>query len=227
MKVLIVGATGSIGNTILQSCLHHPSITRITTLTRRPLPSCSPKHSNILIPDFGALDSVPEESWSRITDADALIWAMGTYDLNADVNLHYPLAFQKKLGTHLKSEGRSGKFRFILLGGAFTETNQSQRLFFLWEQRRMKGLLQTLTLQFVQERSGWWEAVVTRPGGVLLGGDTWRNWAVQGLFGDGMAIRAEVLGACVAELVVGGKGACVVENAKMVAMGMEALKKAV
>jgi hypothetical protein len=227
MKVLIVGATGSIGNTILQSCLHHPSITRITTLTRRALPSFSPKYSIMHIPDFGALDNVSEDSWSRITDADALIWAIGTYDLNADVNLNYPLAFQKELATRLKSEERKRKFRFILLGGAFTETNQSQRLFFLWEQRRMKGLLQTLTLQFAQERSGWWEAVVIRPGGVLLGGDTWRNWAVQGLFGDGLAIRAKVLGACVAELVVGGKGACIVENAEMVEMGRGALDKAV
>jgi hypothetical protein len=175
------------------------------------------------IPDFGALDNVSEDSWSRITDADALMWAMGTYNLNADVNLRYPLAFQRELAARLKSEGRSRKFRFILLGGAFTETNQSRRLFFLWEQRRQKGLLQTQTLQFAQERSGWWEAVVIRPGGVLFGGETWMNWGVQGLFGHGLAIRAEVLGACVAELAVRGEGKGIVENAEIVEIGKVAL----
>jgi hypothetical protein len=209
MKVLIVGATGSIGNAMLQACLVHPKITQIITLTRRPLSPPSPKHLNITIPDFGALNTIPESTWTQLTDADALIWAMGTYDLNEDVNYNYPLAFQKLLA--------------ILLGGAFTSPSQSTRLFFLPVQRRMKGLLQTQTLEFAQERSEYWQAVVVRPGGVLLGGNTWRNWMAQGLFGDGLAIRAEELGACVAKLVVGGGRERVVENKEMVGMGMRAL----
>jgi hypothetical protein len=227
MKVLIVGATGSIGKIILQACLVHPQITQIITLTRRPLTSSSPKHSNITIPDFGALNTIPESTWTQLINADALIWAMGTYDLNKDVNFNYPLAFQKSLAQRVQvqrsnRDDEKGKFRFILLGGAFTEANQSRRLFFLWEQRRLKGLLRTRTLEFARERSEWWAAAVVKPGGVLLGGDTWRNWVVHGLFGDGIAIRAEVLGACVAELVVSERKG-VVENVEMVGMGRNAL----
>jgi hypothetical protein len=92
----------------------------------------------------------------------------------------------------------------------------------------MKGLLQTKTLEFVRERSEGWEAVVIRPAGILFGGDTWKNWGVHGLFGDGLCVRAEVLGACVAELVVSGarEGECVVGNAEMVEMGRRALERA-
>ena len=89
----------------------------------------------------------------------------------------------------------------------------------------MKGLLQTKTLDFAKERSEWWEAVVVRPGGVMFGGDVLRNRVAQGLFGDGMLIRAEELGASVAELMVSGREG-VVENAGLVEMGRKALNSA-
>ncbi|KAF1834144.1 hypothetical protein BDW02DRAFT_352065 [Decorospora gaudefroyi] len=231
MKILIVGATGSIGSTILQYCLRRPEITQVVAITRRPIPSPSPsssehdaaKLSHVLIPDFGALDAVPDSTWVQLADADALIWAMGTYDLNEDVNLNYPLAFQERIATRLRRDGKTARFRFILLGGAFTETNQSRRLFLLWDQRRMKGLLQAKTLKFAEDRSEMWEAVVIRPGGILLGGEKLQNRVAKTVFGDTLVVRGEEVGACVADLVVIGSEEAVVENLEIVERGRRAL----
>lgn len=89
-------------------------------------------------------------------DADALIWAMGTYTLDENVNLKYPLAFQEHLAKRISSSSSSHykklrrQLKFILLGGAFVEPDQSRWLYFLGDQRRMKGALQMKTLEFAE-----------------------------------------------------------------------------
>ena len=206
MKVLVVGATGAIGNTLLNHCLRRPEVTSVIAITRRPLPSTdTAKLSNIIIPDFGALPGTEDAAWTKMADADALIWAMGSYTFDESVNYAYPLAFQSALAKCLEQNGTTKKFAWILLGGAFTEPNQTQPLYFLADQRRTKGLLQTRTLEFAKAHANW-EAVVIRPGGILFGGDTYINRVGSALFGEGLSIDANILGACVADLVVNGLG---------------------
>lgn len=234
MKILIVGATGAIGGIILQQALHRNDITEIIALTRRPLPSnkdiSRDKVKNLIIPDFGDLESVPDEIWEKIQDADALVWAMGTYDLNQDVNLDYPLAFQEAFAKRLIAtprihQGRKDKFKFILLSGAFVEPDQSRTLYFLWDQRKMKGVLQTKTLEFAEAHRDIWEALIIRPGGILFGGGTCVNEVTEYVFGKGLAIRGEELGAFVADLVVNGSQNAVIENREMVEKGRELLQE--
>ncbi|OAL52781.1 hypothetical protein IQ07DRAFT_585886 [Pyrenochaeta sp. DS3sAY3a] len=239
MKVLIVGATGAIGNAILTHLLSNQAITHIVALTRRALPSSTShaKLSNILIPDFGALDAVAEETWTSIADADALIWAMGTYTVDEAVNLNYPLAFQEKLAEKMgistapqilashtaQQPAAKSRFKFILLGGAFVEPDQSRALFFLTTQRRMKGVLQTRTQEFAAKHADRWQAIVIRPGGVAFGGDTLRNRVAERLFGMGLLVRAEEVAACVGDLVVNGADGDVLVNKEIVEKGRRVL----
>ncbi|KAF2129830.1 hypothetical protein P153DRAFT_339007 [Dothidotthia symphoricarpi CBS 119687] len=232
MKVIITGATGAIGGVILQHVLRRNDITKVIALTRRALPDTNTpnaKLENIIIEDFGALENVQDETWEKIQDADAMIWAMGTYDLNEDVNVKYPLAFQehfaKRLLASSSQEGKKDKFKFILLSGAFVEPDQSRRLFFLWDQRRMKGVLQTKTIEFAEGHREVWEAFVIRPGGVLYGGNTLLNKTAECVFGS-LAIRGEELGAFVADLVVHGSQQCLIENPEMVERGRKLLVEA-
>jgi hypothetical protein len=235
MKVLIVGATGAIGGIIMQHVLRRNDITQVIALTRKPLPDNNipnKKVENVIIQDFGNLENVPDETWEKISDADAMVWSMGTYNLNEDVNLKYPLAFQETFAKRLlassqKREGRRANFRFILLSGAFVESDQSRRLYFLWDQRRMKGLLVTKTIDFAEAHRDVWEALIIRPGGILFGGDTFLNKATEYVFGRSLAIRGEELGAFVAELVVKGSQQPVIENLEMVERGRKLLHEAV
>ncbi|KAI2488403.1 NADH-flavin reductase [Pyrenophora tritici-repentis] len=206
MKVLVVGATGAIGNTLLNHCLRRPEITSVVAIARRPVPSSdNEKLSSIIIPDFDALPGPEDATWTQMADADALIWAMGSYTFDEDVNYAYPIAFQSALSKRLARNGNTEKFKWILLGGAFTEPDQTRFLYFLTGQRRTKGLLQTKTLEFADDHADW-EAIIIRPGGILFGGDTWTNRVGSALFGEGLTINADVLGACVADLVVKGLG---------------------
>ncbi|KAF2242506.1 hypothetical protein BU26DRAFT_127869 [Trematosphaeria pertusa] len=133
MKVLLTGASGIIGSVILKQCLQRPEITSVITLTRRPLPSTSPKCENIVVRDFKHWDSGLLDD---IADADAMIWAMGTSGGNEEPNLNYPLAFQQAFLPTQKSPGK--RFRFIQL----------------WRTRRARSEPQSLVPQQRAEDQG-------------------------------------------------------------------------
>lgn len=233
MKVAIVGANGSIGRVFLRHTLRRDDVASVVAVTRKPDPSITSADTrihNAIIPDFGALDTVADTTWSAVEDADALIWAIGTYDVNRAVNYEYPLAFletltQRRIDMHTRGR-KLGILRFILLGGAFTQTDQLLRLYFLPEQRRTKGLLQSETLAFADRHSDYIVAHVVRPGGILIGWNAIITGTVQRVFGTGLAVRAEELGSFVAGLAVTGSERNVIENREIVETGQSILRDA-
>lgn len=212
MIVAIVGASGSIGGAILHQLLRRDDITKVIAITRKPLQTSYEKKEtleNIIISNFGDLDGVPDETWERIQTADALMWAAGTYNYDQDANLNYPLRFQQQLIKRLavsrdESRGGRAKFRFILLGGALVETDQSRWLYFLGEQRRTKGTLQSKTLDLSKKHDAFWEAYVVRPAAILMVRDTYATRLSEYIFGTTWVVRSEELGAFVADLMVHG-----------------------
>lgn len=233
MKVAVVGANGSIGRVFLQHTLRRDDVTSVVAVTRKPDPSITSADTrvhNAIIPDFGALDTIADTTWSAIEDVDTLIWAIGTYDVNRAVNYEYPLAFLETLTRRRITMYRRGrnleKLRFILLGGAFTQTDQSHRLYFLPEQRRTKGLLQSETLAFAARHSDYIVAHVVRPAGILIGWNAIITGMVQCVFGTSLAVRDEELGSFVASLAVTGLEHNIVENREIVEAGRSILQDA-
>lgn len=226
MKVLIAGASGSIGGEILARLINRIEVTKIIALTRKPLPDLPSKVENILVPDFGDWETLGDEKWEKIRDADAMVWAIGTYDLNEAVNTRYPLAFQDAFAAHMPApqQGKTSKFRFILLSGAFVEPDQSRTLFFLPEQRRGKGVTETKTIEFGERHREVWEALVIRPSGILVG-NSLRNSVAAFVLGT-MLVRVEELGAFVADLVVNGSEETVIKHSTIVERGRELLHEA-
>jgi FlaA1/EpsC-like NDP-sugar epimerase len=74
MKVLIVGASGSIGSECLSQCLSHPSISSVVAFVRRDLPadvSVHPKLNCVFIKDFM---NWPVDVLQEHADAGGMIW---------------------------------------------------------------------------------------------------------------------------------------------------------
>lgn len=98
--VLLVGATGLVGQSVLAQALADPRVTRLVAPTRRPLPA-SPKLENPVV-DFDALPA--DAAWWR---ADAVICTLGTTQKIAGsqaafrkVDFDYPLAVAKLARQH-------------------------------------------------------------------------------------------------------------------------------
>jgi hypothetical protein len=221
MKVLITGATGSIGGKMLQYLLLRPEITSVVALSRREVISESEKLRSLIVKDFLNLDP---EILANISDADAMVWAMGTYDGSEEIDIKYPLAFQEAFVKHLSPE-RKQRFKYIHLSGCFCEKDQSRSLWFLSKPRRIRGRAEALSLKFAENHANVWQTFAIRPGGIMMG-DSWMLGVPEIIFGTKWLIRGDELGIFVADLVVtdAGKDGSV-ENRIMVEKGRE-LRKA-
>ena len=74
MKILVVGATGMIGNEVTRQLLAHPSISKVVAFVRRDLPadmSSQSKLELVKIKDFAAW---PEHVLQMHADAAAMVW---------------------------------------------------------------------------------------------------------------------------------------------------------
>ncbi|KAF4472860.1 NADH(P)-binding domain-containing [Fusarium albosuccineum] len=223
MKVLIVGATGSIGAEVLRQCLAHPRISRVIVFVRRELPADVSGHSkleSVLVKDFSEW---PEEVLRAHSDAVAMVWTMGTYEGSPAVDLEYPLAFQTAMARVLEGQPLKERFRYIHLSGKLSNRNQDQGLWFLDAPRKLKGLQETRALKFAEIHASVWQLFIIRPAGVLN-----KNMMAPGVIGavmgENWSIQMEELGAFVTYLAVDGQEDSVIENARMVRKGRELLE---
>jgi hypothetical protein len=111
MKTLLFGATGMVGNAVLETCLATPIVEEVRVITRRPLMNTSPKLRTYVHKDF--LDySTAQEAFRSI---DACLFCLGTSvaqvskDDYRKISYAYPLAAAHTL----KSHSRGAAFHYI------------------------------------------------------------------------------------------------------------------
>ncbi|KAI1344453.1 hypothetical protein F5Y15DRAFT_112338 [Xylariaceae sp. FL0016] len=223
MKVLITGASGSIGGQVLTQCLAHPSISTVVAFVRRDLPqelTRNPKLLSVRIQDFS---NWPEDLVNAHADAAAMLWCMGTNTGDRNADLEYPLAFMTNMGRVLETRPSRTRFRYVHLSGKFVRQDQEKKLWLLESARKMKGLLETKALAFAEDHTHVWRTHIVKPGGVVT--DRWlAPGAVVGLLGDNWCIRVEELGAFMTYLAIdGGEEGSVTENLRIAQKGRELL----
>ncbi|KAF5660136.1 hypothetical protein FHETE_9109 [Fusarium heterosporum] len=204
MKVLFLGATGSIGGEALRQCLAHPKITSVVTFVRRQLPANvrdNPKVQTVMVKDFAVW---PEDVLLPHVDAAAMICAMGSYTGNVNVDMEYPLAFQVAFAALLEQQPKRPQFRFIHLSGLFVIQDQDAKLWVNDFPRKLKGRYEVRSQQLAKEHTSVWRVFMLRPGGVIT-----RRMRIPGrilkiLMGDEWVIANEELGAFFTYLAVEG-----------------------
>ena len=74
MKVLLTGASGTIGKEVLNQCLVRPDITSVVAFSRRELPAevtSNKKLEVVILKDF---KSWPQETLERLKTAEVMLW---------------------------------------------------------------------------------------------------------------------------------------------------------
>ncbi len=150
-SLLLVGATGLVGQSVLTSALADPHVTRLVAPTRRPLPP-HPKLVNPLV-DFDALPA--DAPWWAV---DGVICTLGTTIKKAGsqsafrrVDHDYPLA----VATLARRHG-AGSFAVVSSVGA----DASSRTFYLRTKGEMEAALRSV---------GFPSLTILRPS--FIGGD--------------------------------------------------------
>ena len=201
MKVVLSGSTGYIGGHVLTECLNHPSITSVLVLTRRD-PGDSTKHPKakvIIIQDFTAYD---EATIAELKTTDAAIWCLGTFNGDERVDIDFPLTFINKV-VKARPPG-STPFRYVQLGGAFTEPppkegEKERSLWYFSNGRRVRGAAEAKVLESAE---GGLEVYLVKPGGVLPKGGA--LGAMKCITPGSLAAGMDELTATMVELAVKG-----------------------
>ncbi|KAI8945161.1 hypothetical protein F4801DRAFT_594378 [Xylaria longipes] len=224
MKVLITGASGSIGGGCLIQCLAHPSISTVVAFVRRELPgdvSNHPKLKTVLIKDFSQW---PEDVLKVHADAVGMIWTIGSYKGSREADLEYPLAFIESMARVLETNPTRLRFRYVHLGGMFTRQDQEKKLLFLDYPRKIRGLAETKVIEFADSHENIWRTFVVRPGGVATK-DIMGSRTVAAVLGENWCVLVEELGAFMTYLATDGEEEIsVIQNARIVRKGRELLK---
>ncbi|KAI1803736.1 hypothetical protein F4811DRAFT_315927 [Daldinia bambusicola] len=223
MKILIVGASGSIGSEVLLHCLAHPDISSVVAFVRRDLPaevSSHPKLQSVIIKDFSKW---PDEVLHAHSDAVGMLWNMGTNTGSILADLEYPLAFIESMGRVLETKPNRPPFKYVHLSGKFVRQDQEEKLYFLEEARKMKGRLEIKSLAFAESHATIWKTVIVKPGAVAT-----KALIIPGIIatvlGENLSVRVEELAAFMTYIAIDGQGEdSLIENVRIARKGRELL----
>jgi uncharacterized protein YbjT (DUF2867 family) len=83
MHIILTGATGLVGSGVLQTMLINPSVTKLSILSRRPVPQAENHNkANVIIhKDF---TTYPESVLDQLKDAEGCVWALGISSAGMD-----------------------------------------------------------------------------------------------------------------------------------------------
>lgn len=122
MHLILTGATGLVGSSVLDAMIRAKDITKISIISRKPVKMAEdakdPRINVILHKDFESYDSKVLE---QLKDADGCVWALGISQTKVNkedyvkITKDYTLAAAKSFAT--LSPASSKPFRFIYVSG--------------------------------------------------------------------------------------------------------------
>ncbi|KAJ6263932.1 Leucinostatins biosynthesis cluster protein T [Drechslerella dactyloides] len=172
--IIITGATGLAGSAVLQSALSSPAVSKISILSRRPVPAAegNPKANVIIHKDF---TSYPPDLLSQLSGASGCIWAQGISSVGmkedeyTTITKTYPLAAAEAFST------LPGNFNFIYISGrGANQEGKAGQMF-----GRVKGAAEKALLDVAAQKEGF-SAYNLRPAGIDPG-KTWTAERKQGM----------------------------------------------
>lgn len=208
MKIILTGSSGFIGASVLTHCLSNPSVTSIVALSRKPLAVTHPKLTTIIHDDF---TSYPASLLSQLEGAEACIYTLGTVkiftdpDFNRRVNRDFTLAAVEAFAT-LAGKGTATPFRFVYCSGCLVEKDPAKRLWFMAENRKMRGTIELDLLRIGEEHvaaNHGFEVYITRAG-MVVAPDAWLTLKVLGPLTK--VINVDDLGNAFVRIAVEGGG---------------------
>lgn len=152
-RILIFGATGTVGSGALLECLDHPEITEVICVLRRSSGHTHPKLREILHSDFDDFSAIER----KFAGIDACFWALGSPSSGHTVEEFTRIehGFVSAAVKALYDESR--QCRFVFVSGPSADRSEMSRQ--LWA--RIKGRAENTVL-----RTGFRQVVVFQPGAI-------------------------------------------------------------
>ena len=131
MKILIVGATGMVGQGVLRECLAAPDVSEVTVLGRTKIESTHPKLRQLVQDDL--FDLAPVESALR--GMDACFFCLGVSSSGMSEAAYQHITYDLTLAVASVLAQLSPAMTFVYVSGAGTDSSEQGRS--MWA--RIKG----------------------------------------------------------------------------------------
>jgi len=167
MKVVVFGATGMVGNSVLRECLDDPRIDEVVTVGRNPSGTTAPKivdivHRDML--DFSAIEA-------DLTGADACFFCLGVSSAGMNEADYTRITHDITLAAATTLSGVNPQMVFVYVSGESADSTETSKT--MW--KRVRGATENALLAlplttyilrpgFIRPRPGspsktWWYKV--------------------------------------------------------------------
>lgn len=181
ISVILTGATGHAGSGVLHACLEHPSVSRVTAITRRPLDVRDDKLAEVIHDDFTDYSKVED----RLAGHDACFWCLGVSSTDVRGEEYRRITYDYTIAAAKVLERLSPGMTFCYISGAGTD--ETQRSWMRWA--RVKGKVEAdlalFDLKFYAFRPGFIHPMKGHRSSTLLGSLLYplikssRRWCVE------------------------------------------------
>jgi len=130
MKVIITGTTGMVGEGILLECLHHPKVTEVLSVSRKPTGIIHPKLKEYIVPDFHTL----QENDEKLRDYDACFFCAGVSSVGMKEDEYRRVTYDTTMH-FAKAVNPNPQMSFIYVSGGGTDSTEKGIM--MWA--RVKG----------------------------------------------------------------------------------------
>jgi uncharacterized protein YbjT (DUF2867 family) len=131
LKVIITGATGMVGEGVMQECIANPQVEKILLINRRPSGVAHPKVTEILHNNFNDLSPVIDQ----LKGYDACYFCLGVSSVGMKEDAYYAVTYTLTMNFAGSLAAVNPRMTFVYVSGAGTDSSEKGKL--MWA--RVKG----------------------------------------------------------------------------------------
>jgi uncharacterized protein YbjT (DUF2867 family) len=223
MKVIVVGATGMVGQGVLRECLLDPGVERVLVVGRRSLGQSDAKLVERVVPDLTDLAAIEGE----LAGYDACFFCLGVTSVGLKEDQYRKVTYDITAAFVRALARQSPGLTFVFVSGRGTDSTEKGPV--MWA--RIKGAAENLVLQ-----GGFKAAYMFRPGviqplhGIRSRTPAYRIlytlfspvFALMKLFSPSSIATTETIGRAMLVAARGGASKTILENADINALAAQA-----
>lgn len=214
MKVIFAGASGMVGNLILEACIESKQVNEIISLVRKPASEKSSKIKEVVIENF----SDYKAHSSNFENIDAAFFCIGVYtgqvpdEQFKEITVDYAVEFAHALAQN------NPKAKLCFLSGSGADRTEKSRMAFARYKGMAENQIAALGLEFYTFRPGYIYPVTPRQEPNFTYKLSRFLYPLIQLFGKNASIKSTELAKAMFKVALNGAGHEILENRDIIGL---------
>jgi len=145
VRAIVTGATGMVGEGVLQECLQHNQVEAVLVIGRKPCGVTHPKLTEIIHADFFDLSAVA----AQLSGYNACFFCLGVSSVGMKEPEYYKLTYTLTMHVAKTLSGLNPDMTFCYISGASTDSTEKGKI--MWARVKGKTENDLAKLPFKQE----------------------------------------------------------------------------